>query len=412
MYIYETFHINYHFRNVFITPVLEPEEKEVCCSIRMTLIPRFAYFVLLLLPYQCKAKGENCRETQCRLLPVGDVASDFRWEASKEGVRLVYINLTVTDNGGMHETSLRDEFRAFGYFLPRRWIWAHTASEPMFSLPEDYALLSASLLTYQVKNIDVELKEQPNRCLAKLNSTCQYLAVGRMLLQNVTSSISSDILHKNTSVVCSAVGSVGYRCCYVHKEATGAATIRCDKTIDIGMWVKIVCLFSSFFLTLFAPALPLALPDFVFNLEDEVEKENHPADDTNRETTGYQRITNPATVGQQGNQRGTGADRSNMEDATATNDDNNTIPEETGQNTSNFLENRRDKRKEREFIPVDDSSPMILSTLLRESVKRFPDVALSFNVKLAVMCFCVYPCVLYVGIGLHYTVENLSLIHI
>ena len=369
----------------------------------MALIPSFAFFVFLLLPYQCKAKADNCRETQCKLLPVEDVASDFRREASKEGVRLVFINLTVIDNSKYHPQYLEGPF---SLFLPHRWIWAHTASEPMFSLPEDYALLSASLLTYQVKNIDVKLKEQPNRCLAKLNLTCQYLAVGRMLLQNVTSSISSDILHKNTSVVCGAVGSVGYRCCYVHKEATGAATIRCDKRINIGMWVKIVCLFLSFFLTLFAPALPLALPDYVLNLEVEVEKENHPADDTNRETTGYQRIINPATVGQQGNQRGTGADRSNVEDATATNDDSNAIPEETGQNTSNFLGNRRDKRKEREFIPVDDSSPMILSTLLRESVKRFPDVALSFNVKLAVMCFCVYPCVLYVGIGLHYTVEN------
>ena len=160
-------------------------------------------------------------------------------------------------------------------------------------------------------------------------------------------------------------------------------------------------------MTLLAPALPLALPDYVFNLEDEVEKDNHTAEHTNRETTGYQRITNPATVSQQGNQRGTGADRSNMEDATATNDDDNTTQEETGQNTPNILGNRRDKGKEREFIPVDDSSPIILSTLLRESVKRFPDVPLSFNVKLAFMCFCVYPCVLYVRIGLYYTVGKI-----
>ena len=391
--------------------MLELEEKEVCCSIRMALIPRFAFFVLLLLPYQCKPKGENCRETQCRLLPVGDVASDFRWEASKEGVRLVYINLTVIDSSKhyVHPLSIGDQFRPFRHFRPHRWIWADTIHEPMLSLPEDYDILSAGLLNYQVRSIDVKLKDQPNRCLAKLaklNPTCQNLAIGRMLLQNVTSSISGDILHKNTPVVCVAVESVGYRCCDVHKEATGAATIRCDKATDIGMWVKRVCFFFSFVLTLFAPALPLALPDYVFNLEDEVEKENHLAEQTNRETTGYQRITNPPTVDQQGNQRGTAAYRSDMQDVTATNDDNNTIPEETGQNTSNFLGNRRDKRKEREFIPVDDSSPMIFSTLLRESVKRFPGVALSFNVKLAVMCFCVYPCVLYVRIGLSYTVEK------
>ena len=378
----------------------------------MALIPRFAFFVLLLLPYQCKAKGENCRETQCRLLPVGDVASEFRSEASKEGVRLVYMNLDIANS------SYDDQFlfHDFFVFLPYRWIWAHTASEPMLSLPEDYALLSASLVTYQVKSIDVKLKEQPNGCLANLDSLCRNLEVGRMLLQNVTSSIPSDILHKNAPVVCVALvnitilrANVWHRCCYVHKEATGPATIRCDKRIYLDEWLNIVnniFLYLSFFLALFAPALPLALPDYVFSLEDEVEKENHSSEHTNRETTGYQRITNPATIGQQDNQNGTGADRSNMQDVTAIDDHINTIQEETGQNTSNFVGNSRDKGKEREFIPVDDSSPMNLSTLLRECVKKFPDVPLLFNVKLAVMYFCGYPCVLYVQIGLYYMLKK------
>ena len=370
--------------------MLELEGKEVCCSVRMALIPRFAFFVLLLLPYQCKAMGENCRETECRLLPEkNDVASDFSKKASEKGVKLVYIN-----------------FLDFSYYTTR-WVWAHTADKPLLSLPEYYHFLSASLLkNYQVKSIDVELKAQPNQCLYELNLTCQYLAVGRVLLQNVTSSISSE---KNTSVVCVAVintimlrANMWHNCCYVHNATTRPATIRCNERIYAGEWVNVVCSFLSFFFTLLAPALPVALPDYVFNIEDEVEKENHPAKQTNIETTGYQRITNPPTVGQQGKQRGTAAYRSNMEDVTATNDDNDTIQEETGQNTWNFLGNRRDKRKEREFIPVDDSSPIILSTLLRESVKRFPDVPLSFNVKLAVMCFCVYPCVLYFRIGLHH----------
>ena len=399
MYIYKTFHINYHFRNVFITPVLELEEKEVCCSMRMALIPRFAFFVLLLLHYQCKAKGKNCRETECRLLPVGDVASDFCLKASKEDVLLVYIDLVISKSS-YYPWELQDRFH------PHRWIWAREAVEWMLCLP--YDSLSAGLQTneFEVKRIEVQLKDQPNGCLAKLKPRCQDLAVGRMLLQNVTSSISSHGWYENTPVVCAEIislgANIGYRCCDLHKEARGPAKIRCKKRIYVAKWVNIVCFFLSFFLTLFAPALPLALPDYVFNLENEVEKENHPAEQTNMETTGYQHITNPPTVGQQGNQRVCAAYRSNMEDVTATNYDNNTIPEEIGQNTSNFVGSRRDKGKEREFIPVDDSSPMILSTFLRESVKRFPDVPLSFNVKLAVMCFCVYPCVLYVRIGLYY----------
>ena len=388
MYIYETFHINYNFRNVFITPVLELEEKEVCCSLRMALIPRFAFFVLLLLTYQCKAKGENCRETVCRLLPVGDAASEFRFKAYWKDLSLVYINLSY------------DPWELQDRFLPRRWFWARKADDWMLCLP--YDSLSAD---FETSSIEVQLKDQPNGCLAKLKPRCQDLKVGRMLLQNVTSGIPGDIF--DTAKVCAEIMSlganIGYRCCDVQKEATGPAKIQCNKRIYIGKWVNIVGFFLSFFLTLFAPALPLALPDYVFNLEDEVEKENHPAEQTNMETTGYQRITNPPTVGQQGNLRGTGAYRSNMEDVNATNDDNNTTPEETGQNTSNFVGNRRDKGKEREFIPVDDSSPMILSTLLRESVKRFPDVPLSFNIKLAVIFFCVYPCVLYVRIGLYFT---------
>jgi len=216
--------------------VLELEGKEVCCSVRMALIPRFAFFVLLLLPYQCKAMGENCRETECRLLPKkNDVASDFSSKASEKGVKLVYIN-----------------FLNFNYYIRHRWVWAHTADEPMLSLPEDYHLLSASLLkNYQVKRIDVGLIAQPDWCLAKLNLTCLYLAVGRVLLQNVTSSISSD---KNTSVVCVAVintimlgANMWHNCCYVHNPTTRPATIRCDERIYAGQWVNVVCFFLSFF---------------------------------------------------------------------------------------------------------------------------------------------------------------------
>ena len=378
----------------------------------MALIQRCAFFALLLLPYQCEAKAESCSKTECLPLPVGDdpVASEFRFKASEKGVRLVHIYLVI-GNASYDPLKSPDEF------LPHRWIWVNTALEPMLSLPEGYDMLSASLLTYQVRSIDVKLKDQPSGCLAKLNSTCQNLAVGRMLLQNLTaSSTSGDILHKNTPVVCVAVSTydlstqgMGYRCCYMHKEATGPATIRCDKRIDVGKWLEIVntiFLFLSFFLALFAPALPLVLPDYVFSLEDEVEKENRPAEQTTRETTGYQCITNPATASEQDNQRGTGADRSNTQDVAASNNNIKTIQEETGRNISNFVGNSRDNGRVREFIPVDDSSPMNLSTLLRESVKKFPDVPLSFNIKLAVMCFCVCPFVVYVQIGLYYTLKK------
>ena len=360
--------------------MLELEGKGVVCSTRMALIARLAFIALLSLPYQCEAMAENCSETPCLILPVGDdqVAPEFRLKSSEEGVRLVYINLVI-GNASYDPLELRD------VFLPHRWVWANTIHEPMLSLPEDYGMLSAGLLKYQVRTIDVKLEDQPSGCLAKLNSTCQNLAVGRMLLENVTSSTSGDILHKKTPVVCVAVINItwtgessghkmSYHCCDVDKESrTGRAGIRCDEKIDVGNWVAMVSaifIFLSIFLALLAPALPLALPDYVFSLEDEAE----------RETTGYQCIIN-----------------------------NYTLQEETGQNTSNCVANSQVKEKESEFIPVDDSSPMNVSTLLRESVQKFPDVPLSFNIKLAVMCLCVYPCVLYVQMGLYHTLKKTSI---
>ena len=397
----------------------------------MALIARFAFFAHLLLPYQCEAKAENCSPTQCPLLSVGDepVAAEFYSKASQKGVRLVYINLVI-GNASYDPLELPD------VFLPNRWIWANTIHEPMLSLPEDYDMLSAGLLNYQVRSIEVKLKDHPSGCLAKLNSTCQNLAVGRMLLENVTSSSPGDILHKKTPVVCVAVISttrtdasskhdMDYRCCNVHKELrTGRTRILCDEEIDVGNWVAAVnkiFLFLSFFLALFAPAFPLALPDYVFSLEDEVEKENRQAEQTNIETTRYQCITDASTEGEQDNQWETRADRSTTVSAAVhivsstennnnnNNNNNNTIQEETGQNTSNCVANSWDKKKETEFIPVDDSSPMNLSTLLRESVQKFPDVPLCFNIKLAVMCLCVYPCVLYVQIGLYHTLKKTSM---
>ncbi|XP_067019354.1 uncharacterized protein [Acropora muricata] len=211
---------------------MELEQTGVCWSMRMALITRLAFVALLSLPYQCEAKAENCSQTQCLLLPVGDepVTSEFHFKASQKGVRLVYINLVI-GNASYDPLELPD------VFLPHRWIWANTIHEPMLSLPEDYDMLSAGLLNYQVRSIDVKFKDQPSGCLAKLNATCQNLAVGRMLLENVTSSISGDILHKKAPVVCVEVISttiddpnehyISYHCCYVHKKPrTGRAVIR------------------------------------------------------------------------------------------------------------------------------------------------------------------------------------------
>ena len=395
----------------------------VFSSITMALIPRFAFLSLLLLPYQCEAATENCRETQCLLLPDGNdqVASEFRLKASEKGVRLVHINLVIG-------SASYDPLELPDVFLPRRWIWANTIYEPMLSLPDDYDILSAGLLNYQVRSMHVKLKDQPSGCLAKLNSTCQNLAVGRMLLENVTSSSSSgDILHKKTPVVCVALinrtfGDVRYHCCDMHNEGNGPATIRCERRVDKGdlIFKRIIFVFyllMSFFVTFYIPFLPLALPNVVFSLENEVEKEIRLSKQTILETTQYQAVAE----GEQDNQRETGADRSNAEDeALLPTTSGSAIPaagasntvtinanqEETDQNTSDCAGNSRKRGEETEFIPVDDSSPVNFSTLLRECVEKLPNIPMSFNIKLFVMLLCFFPCIIYFQMALYRTLKK------
>ena len=395
----------------------------------MALILRFAFFAPLLLLYQCEAKAEGCSETQCLLLTDGDdlVASEFHFKASENGVRLVYINLVI-GNASYDPLELPD------VFLPHRWVWANTIHEPMLYLPDDYDILSLGLLSNQVRSIDVKLKDQPSGCLAKLNSTCKNLAVGRMLLENVTSSISGDTLQKKTPVVCVARINrtafdpiVTYQCCDVHKEVTEPATLRCNQIVDEGDWRNLVFFFFfflSFFLTSYAPALPLALPDYVFSLKDEIEKENRLEEQTDRGTTGGEFI--PATEGDQYNQRESEADRKNADNvalhslstnntsaaaaAASTNTTaDNTNREETGQNTSNCETNSSERGEDSELLPVDDSSPMNVSTLLRESVQKLPDIPMSFNIKLAVMLLFVFPCVSYLQMVLYLTLKGMHL---
>ena len=179
----------------------------------------------------------------------------------------------------------------------------------------------------------------------------------------------------------------------------------------------------SFVWTNYAPALPLALPDYVFSLKDEVEKENRLAGQTDRETTGDELI--PATEGEQYNQTESGADRedadtvalhsptiNNTSIAAAANTNtttDNTNREETGQNTSNSGTKSRERGEEGEFFPVDDSSPMNVSTLLRESVQKLPDIPISFNIKLAFIFFFAFPCVSYLQMLLYLTLKGMHL---
>ncbi|XP_078352414.1 uncharacterized protein LOC144637145 [Oculina patagonica] len=324
-------------------------------------------FAVLFLFASCEAKPENC--TQCKLLPVGGgFSSEFCLKASEKGVRLVYLNLKIGNNS-YHPLELQDEF------LPNRWVWANTISEPMLSLPDDYDILSLGLLNFQVRSMNVQLEDQPSGCLSSLNSSCQNMAVGRMLLENVTVDNTGELSHK-TQVVCVAMiktvdsnnpkiafNGTENHCCNIRKLRPSGHLISCDLTVDNSSWLhtfNAIFIILSLFMALYIPALPLALPDCVFSLQYECDKED--------------RAKQKSDSGE--------ADSHHMR--------------------SGYMQiGDQSEEEESELFPVDDASPMTFSTLLLGCVKRLPDLRLSFNIKLSILWFCVYPCVVYVQLGLY-----------
>ena len=307
------------------------------------------------------AAVQNCSLVNCKVLPVGEnIASEFRLKASEKGVRMIYLNLNIGNNS-YSPLELQDEFQ------PDRWVWARSNKEPMLSLPYDYDILSLGLLNYQVRSMTLPLRDEPSECLAGLKSTCQNMAVGRALLDNVTSEGG------NTGVVCVAViekivlkdflthydaTSIKYHCCRLN-----ASSINCDVPVEGSHWYQaikhfLICL--AVVLIFYFPALLPLLPDYIFDLQYECDKEGNTG-----VRNGYEEIPDIHNV---------------REDRL----------------TSSVLNE----------IPVDDASPVTCSTAFLGCVQRLPDVRMSFNLKLAVLLFCILPFGFYVNLGLFFVLKE------
>jgi len=346
-------------------------------------------------------------------VPAGEgLVYEFRSKASEKGVRLVYLNLKI-GNDSYDPLELQDEF------LPHRWVWASKITEPMLTLPDDYDILSFGLLNHQVRSMDVHLEDQPTGCLANLNSTCQNMAVGRMLLENVTTGSSDALVSHKGQVVCVTVIKTiqysetdGYHCCGRSSGPNGAS-ILCDLAVANSKWERVVnrilLMTLTVFVSIFIPALPLALPDCFFSLQNECEKENR-----------FEQQNNTRTAGQQNNSK----TASELETFTGTPDQqyNHQTEETPLLSSSNNVEDSADKSKKEELnharngyrqrneesklIPVDDSNPMTFSTLFLGFVETLPELEPSFNIKLAIVWFGIYPCVFYVQFVLYRTLKK------
>ena len=274
----------------------------------MALKTVFVFSVIFLFTY-CEAKPENCSEARCKLLPTGGgFAAEFRRKASQKGVRMVYLDLKI-GNDSYHPLDLKDEF------LSDRWVWASRISEPMLSLSFDYDILSLGLLTYQVRRIDVQLEDQPSGCLATLNSSCQNMVIGRMLLNETEYSSGSDEVSHDTDVVCVEVieekndffsgnfdGNVIYHCCEKRKQASDqTSSIECGLVAESSDWFKAfigTLNFLTVVMMLYCPVFLLALPDGIFNLQRECEKEKRARQQHRQERgSGVDRRSTPRTSG-------------------------------------------------------------------------------------------------------------------
>ena len=216
--------------------------------------------VLVLIATHCTAEQTQYSEALCKLLPVEDVASQFKLLAKEKGVRMIYLNLDLP-------------FKIDEEFLPWRWVWAKSISEPMLSLPYDYDILSLGLLNYQVKSIlKIQLQDYPRGCFVHLNrSSGRDEVIGGALLKNVTTGNFGGELQREGEVVCVAVvntsiedffdGNVVFQCCKRDNQAP--EQIRCKQPITKNSWLvafTYVLNVLTIPLIFYCPALPLALP--------------------------------------------------------------------------------------------------------------------------------------------------------
>ena len=330
----------------------------------------FSFIATSLFLVSLAATKQNYRILNCKVTPVGEnLESEFRLKASEKGVRIVYLNLKIGNNS-YNPLDLPDEF------LPDRWMWARSNNEPMLSLPFDFDILSLGLLNYQVGSMTVPLRDEPSGCLAGLNSTCLNLVVGRALLDNVTITKES-----NSGVVCVAtieiystyqdvkLRSINYHCC-----SSNVSSIHCDLPIVGSKWLQAIKTFLyclSIVVVLYCPTLVLLLPDCIFNLQNECDKE----DITENQLPNGGQVRSDGFGMRNGYQRIQSEEENRLSCNTA------------------------------EEIPVDDASPVTCSTFLLGCVQLLSDLKMSFNVKLAVLMFCIYPFSFYFQFALFFVLK-------
>ena len=346
---------------------------------------------------------QPCGVSQCKVAPVrGDLAVTFQQLATEKNVRLVYFNLEI-GNDSFHPLESNERL------LAKRWIWAKTIQEPMLHMTDDeYDIYSLGLLTRQKRYMSVQLEEKPPRCLAQLNTSCQDNVVAEALLGNITNlSFRNRLLQ--TGSVCtyhrknsSSLGGWKFLCCSLQNNTEGNHTIiRCGLALGNVWFTKPfegVYVLLVFILFLYSPAIPLFIPDWLFNIQrecdEEIKKEQQVSD--NEVSPNQQQGIEMIVIEQTSRQT-----LWPFEDVIIYDD-----PHNSEETDSEFEENFSTHHNEQELskseIPAEDDSPITVSALLGDYVEELPQIQVNFNLKLFFFIFVVFPIFLYLKLAVAY----------
>ena len=311
----------------------------------------------------------------------------------------------------------------------------------------------------------VPLIENPAGCLGALNSS-QKKVIGSALLKNVTISIHKvdvvcvqDIKDYNWFQLLHHEDNLEYDCC-IREKISGE--IRCNQSARNSPWLEAfnVVLFILLGVWVFYfPAFPLALPDFIFNFQEELEKEQQEDEKLKNELDRNRRGQDINSQDSHDNQGQELQDRHYYQrDSTAEGDQNlypepeisviiddgspfsccrrsdTNIPDRSEYeqfDTSDHSDNQRqdpqdglddhDQREsgtggdqhpsEQMLVYMDDSSPTTCCNLLRRVISSnysgsLRHLKFSFNIKLAFLVFCVAPLFFYLRLLLALTIKR------
>ena len=412
------------------------------CTVKENKLQNMAIYAVFLIAVCLSATSavhKPCGVGQCKLVLVGqNPAVAFQQLASEDGVRLVYLNLEIGNNS-VHPLESDERF------LPKRWIWAKTIREPMLLMTDDaHDIHSLGLLRRQKRYMTVQLAEQPAGCLASLNLSCQDNVVGKTLLSKVTNLSHGNRL-PTTDCVCSFHTKKMYRegweilCCSVKEITERNSTVyRCGIAPENDWFVKpfhIISFFLRYILLYYGLAIPLLLPDWVFNLEREWSKEKEEKVENtmkSKDNTGedsynpkeldrrYERNVfvvhededeqeikdNPVSPNQQEIVSIVETEQTRKSEDDTSEDWQTDSSEELDRICEDKLSAVHEAQKEIDFeIPIDDMSPITLCALLSDFVKTLPLIHMNFNLRLLLLFFVLFPIVVHIKLAVIFFYE-------